>query len=89
MRGGLVYIYIYIYIYYIQGKLPCTSLLLQLFQHASFGGDVLPPYSEVDAQGRGRGGGGGGGGTQGDRLNALKRERAQRHTKIHIPSSDR
>ena len=55
-------------------------------QNGLLGGDVLPPYSEVDVQG-----GGGGGGrvvTQGDRLNALKRERAHRHH-TRISSSDR
>jgi hypothetical protein len=49
----------------------------------SLSGDSLPPYSEVDLQGRV---------TQGDRLNALKRERAHHHHHHHhsrLASADR
>ena len=67
----------------------CTMYVcLLLLQAGYLSGDVLPPYSEheVDVQG---GGGGGRVVTQGDRLNALKRERASYHHRTRMSSSDR
>ena len=62
---------------------------LLLLQAGYLSGDVLPPYSEHEVDVQGEGGGGGRVVTQGDRLNALKRERASYHHRTRMSSSDR